>query len=559
MRVGICVVLVLIAAGVPNVAAQQTPDFPASEYLVYRHSSGPIINPTNTAEIKHQHLVQIPGASWIRLYFSDVVLDKASFIRVTSVLDNETQILDQSSLAQWGQTSAYFNGSAVTVELFADAQSRNNRFTVYQVERELPHEELRGGNGQCGICGSIDDRVPSSETWAGRLLPAGCTASVWNQDSCLVSAGHCIGGNMVIQFNVPNSQSNCNIVNPPVADQFPITSFQFSNNGVGNDWAVMTSGTNNLGQKAFDRFGQMRPISLTPPVPLQTAEMYGYGVDLTCTTSQTQQFASGPITQVLSNHFRYNIDLRGGNSGSSLIRNGEIIGIATHCPCSNYATRIDLAAFAAARTATCGAAPDVVPPSPNPMSFSLLPNPAGTSTVVMQAVTATDANTPPVQYQFDEISGETGGTDSGWQASVDYSDIGLLANTIYTYRCAARDNSVPPNQTGWSATLSATTFIETPGGILVGEVTPTTVELTAIGPFSNLTAGSSGLYFDSTTAGGDGGLNVWQQSLGATASGLQANKEYTFTVKARNRNGIETVVGPSVTVRTKRLFLQVPL
>jgi hypothetical protein len=45
-----------------------------------------------------------------------------------------------------------------------------------------------------------------------------------------------------------------------------------------------------------------------------------------------------------------------GNSGSALMKNDEIIGIITHCSfsCENYATRIDLSAFEAARDALCG-------------------------------------------------------------------------------------------------------------------------------------------------------------------------------------------------------------
>ena len=61
----------------------------------------------------------------------------------------------------------------------------------------------------------------------------------------MVSAGHCIGGNMVVQFNVPPSNAGCGTINPPVADQFPITAADFDNNGVGDDWSVLLPGTNN--------------------------------------------------------------------------------------------------------------------------------------------------------------------------------------------------------------------------------------------------------------------------------------------------------------------------
>ena len=47
--------------------------------------------------------------------------------------------------------------------------------------------------------------------------------------------------------------------------------------------------------------------------------------------------------------FRHTVDATYGNSGSSILRNGYILGIATHCPCPNYATRMDHPEFSAAR------------------------------------------------------------------------------------------------------------------------------------------------------------------------------------------------------------------
>ncbi|RIK65747.1 MAG: hypothetical protein DCC65_12130 [Planctomycetota bacterium] len=353
MRHLLAAALVIIIAEA-SALGQQTLDHPLGEYEAYQHDSGLLANRAPLARSLQSHLVFRPGAAWLRLHFRDVQLEKGSRLRLTSRLDGESQILDAANMALWGGTSAYFNGDAVIVEFIADAETEANRFSIFQLERQIADPTPRGSQGQCGICGETDDRVPSSETWAGRLLPAGCTASVWNEDSCLVSAGHCIFGSMVIQFNVPPSQPNCGLSHPPIAEQFPVTAFQSSNSGVGQDWAVMTTGTNNLGQLPFERYGTLRPIATVPPDVAFPAEMYGYGVDDTCTRSQTQQFASGPISNVFSNSFRPSIDLRGGNSGSSLIQNGSIIGIATHCPCPNYATRWDVPAFVNARDSLCG-------------------------------------------------------------------------------------------------------------------------------------------------------------------------------------------------------------
>lgn len=543
-------VFLVLVLPMSRALAQQTLDHPVGSRVPYQHDSGGIANRSNLPGVKYQHIVRVEKSAWLRLHFKDVELEKGSYLRVTSLLDQDVQILDAANLATWSNSTAYLNGDAVSVELIADAKTNRNRFSIFQLEQELrPDVAPRGDNGQCGICGTTDDRVPSSETWACRLLPAGCTASVWNEYSCLVSAGHCVGGGMVVQFNVPDSQNNCAIVNPPVADQFPIVTFDYSNNGVGDDWSVLTPGSNGLGQLPYDRYGTFRPISSDPAMSGQTTEMFGYGVDLTCTRSQTQQYASGPINNVFSNYFRYSVDLRGGNSGSSLIRDGEIIGIATHCPCPNVATRIDLPAFVAARATLCSP-PDIAPPQPDPMTFAAPPSAVNDESVTMTATTATD-QTLPVQYFFQCTSATPGGTNSFWQAGVVYVDTGLLANSSYSYKVAARDGESPiPNQTAFSSEANVTTAIETPQGLATGVVGTDSVQLIALGTFTNLTDGQSGLYFDSLTPGGDTGLNVWVQGTSATAMGLTPDTDYEFVVKARNRDGVETVFCDSISVHT---------
>jgi hypothetical protein len=45
-------------------------------------------------------------------------------------------------------------------------------------------------------------------------------------------------------------------------------------------------------------------------------------------------------------------------------------------------------------------------------------------------MTATTASDPSgVEYNFDETSGNPGGTDSGWQDSTSYADTGLNSGT----------------------------------------------------------------------------------------------------------------------------------
>jgi hypothetical protein len=141
---------------------------------------------------------------------------------------------------------------------------------------------------------------------------------------------------MWVEFNVPPSNGDCSINAPPIEDQFPIVAFIFANEGWGNDWAVMAPGTNNLGQTIFDRYGEFRPIAGTAPSPGDPLALWGFGIDPPqCEESSTQQTSGGSVTSVSSLFLSHDVDATHGCSGAGLIRDGEIVGIATHCPCPN--------------------------------------------------------------------------------------------------------------------------------------------------------------------------------------------------------------------------------
>ena len=373
-----------------------TLDWPVSELRPFHLDSGLKANAGVDPLTAFVQVVTVPDAGWLRLYFGDVVLKAGSSIRVTSLLDGEVQELDAGTLAMWSNSTAYFNGDTVTVELIAGPGTAGNRLTIDQLGVPNDVRQEVGGPGQCGICGA-DDRVPSGDLWTGRLFPAGCTASVYNTFSCMVSAGHCIGGNMVVQFNVPNSQNNCNTVNPPIADQFPIINVVFDNGGPGDDWSVLESGVNNLGERAYDRYGELRPISAVVAPNGAAVKLTGYGVDLTCTLSQTQQVAGGTICAVFSNAYAFNVDLRGGNSGSSLIWNQQIIGIATHCPCCNIATRIGNLDFVTARAEVC----EFDPPGNDECAGAI----ELTETITEFLTFGATTSTPPLPVECDEGGG----------------------------------------------------------------------------------------------------------------------------------------------------------
>jgi hypothetical protein len=115
----------------------------------------------------------------------------------------------------------------------------------------------------------------------------------------------------------------------------------------------------------------------------------------------------------------------------------------------------DLANFTT-QSVTNNSTQDITPPVPSPMTFLVAPFPDTLTSVSMTATTATDATSPPVQYFFDETSGNAGGTDSGWQSSPTYIDTFLTTGTTYTYRVKARDAATGLNETVLSAPSSAT-------------------------------------------------------------------------------------------------------
>ena len=94
----------------------------------------------------------------------------------------------------------------------------------------------------------------------------------------MISAGHAMSADMVVQFNVPGSTPGCALVHPPAAEQFPIVEFLFNSNGPGDDWAVMRAGYNGLGEKPYDRYGVFRPVTLEVAQPGQVIEVTGYGL-----------------------------------------------------------------------------------------------------------------------------------------------------------------------------------------------------------------------------------------------------------------------------------------
>ncbi|OHB47853.1 MAG: hypothetical protein A2Y10_11300 [Planctomycetes bacterium GWF2_41_51] len=165
---------------------------------------------------------------------------------------------------------------------------------------------------------------------------------------------------------------------------------------------------------------------------------------------------------------------------------------------------------------------DTTAPTPNPMSWSVIPNAVNSNMVTMTAIAAIDVS--GIEYYFECVYG--GGHNSGWQDSAIFTDTGLDASTQYGYRVKARDKSPNQNETNWSPISYVITFAPTiispPGaywmldevdGAIANEVTGsaflagtlqgTTMPTWATGRFGNcltFSAGGGKVYVPSSAA-----------------------------------------------------------
>jgi V8-like Glu-specific endopeptidase len=339
-----------LAVLVPCALAQTNPA--PSNKVAIPIDTGYATNPSLETQTVLAFHVYEPGAAWLRLYFSDIELagDPArgtgSILRITSLLDGYYQTLDAISAAQWQNSSAYFNGDLLLVEVIAQPGTGGNRIVLDSADVGLVPA------GADTICGSTDDRVLSSDPRCARVLPIGCTS--WIIDDacgCMLTAGHCSSGTTTIQFNVPLSNPNGSLNNPPPSDQYAVDPASKQSNGgqgVGNDWAYFGCFPNsNTG--LTPRQAQGASFTLAPPPPWNSsleARITGYGTD-SGTSNQVQQTHKGPWLSYTSGSttLSYQADTQGGNSGSPVIQeqSGIGMGIHTHGGCtvsggSNFGT-----------------------------------------------------------------------------------------------------------------------------------------------------------------------------------------------------------------------------
>ncbi len=149
-----------------------------------------------------------------------------------------------------------------------------------------------------------------------------------------------------------------------------------------------------------------------------------------------------------------------------------------------------------------------------------------------------NVNSNPAGTQF-YASDSTG--NSGWSAdAVSWNaSSGHTANTQYTVSAKARNGD---NEETSAVTASAYTSIENPTGATWGTVGTDSIALSGQGTISNLSSGSSGIYFRESVTGTNSGwltTNTW------TRNSLSPNTQYHFYITTKNGDGeANTEQGP---------------
>ncbi|MCC6427784.1 MAG: hypothetical protein IT435_13305 [Phycisphaerales bacterium] len=289
-------------------------------------------------------VVHVTDAPWLRLKFDltqlsgDPANDNAARVKLTSVLDGGVQWLTAESIEQWVNTSAYFNGDTVLVELIASPGTGDNRLVITTVTAGL------NKFGDRTICGSADDRQLSFDDRQGRHS-VGCTSWLINDgNSMFLTAGHCgtSGGN-VMSFKVPLSNPNGSLVNPGPEHQYSTdgASVQFHNNGVGDDYGYFGVNVNsNTGLTPYQAYGMRYVLATTLPNVNQTTRITGYGTTsspVSPTWNQVQKTHTGPFKFKSGSSIGYHVDTTGGNSGSPVFDETQqkAVGVHTHGGCGS--------------------------------------------------------------------------------------------------------------------------------------------------------------------------------------------------------------------------------
>lgn len=309
-------------------------------------------------QVVFTEVVHLPERPWMRLQFEQTQLagsiddGTASFIRLTSLHDGATQVLNEITIEQWRNSSAYFNGDAVLVEVLAFPAERPDDNRVI-ISRVLTGDEF-SEPVELSICDGTDERELSNDPRDARSLPGGCTSWLFDdRHYCLLSAGHCAASTEVVEFNVPLQSAGGGWIFSHPDDQYPVdpASMQTLNQPCGSDWTQFGAFPNsNTGLTMIQAQGGSYTLaSAAPSQQGQSIRIRGYGTTsspVPPSWNRAQKEHTGPYFGVVGTTLHYRADTTGGNSGSAVIdlSTGLAIGIHTCGGChSNGGTNVGTA------------------------------------------------------------------------------------------------------------------------------------------------------------------------------------------------------------------------
>lgn len=332
---------------------------------------------TKVEVVKTLHLVDVPDAPWLQIHFGEYNLGSRSYVTLTALEDGAQQRLDSSTLPEWHNASALFNGGQVEIEVHVAPGEKDIFISVdglvvgerlaVDVGTVTGETDLEGDPGIESLCGS-DNRVASTDSRVGRI--SGCTAWLISNGAVL-TAGHCadydpdrdgpllpdgiLDLSGVMEFNIPLSDADGTLNRSDPDDQYPIDTsdvtwnFDGSGQGLGKDWTVFALNPNsNTGLRAHEVQGFFR-LTRQSPTAGSTIRVTGCGVDDTPSgttggdnaQNRTLQTSTGPYrgeatgdASVDIYHY-YTVDTTGAGSGSPIIweSNGFTLGIHTNGGC----------------------------------------------------------------------------------------------------------------------------------------------------------------------------------------------------------------------------------
>jgi len=363
-------ILALLSLG----AAAQRADLPSMP-IPHPAYSGRYKNDSAAEKLVWMHLIHVPAATWLRVRFSDYALPGGSRVELESYSDGHVQRLGRVSFATWFPGSAYLNGEAVIIRLFAGPKTDGAFVAVAEVDAGLRL-------AQDDICSPKDSRVPTMDPRTARILPAKrllgnpsfvCSGFLATAAGHVITAGHCVAGAGIAEFNVPPSTTNGDIVHPSPDDQFVLLRLLGSEpSGPGCDWAVFEAGPNHKNQTPIMRQGQyFKPGVGLPPVAT-TLRITGHGSAALGPRHFAPKTAVGSflstVTQFCSRPaIRHLVDTSPGDSGSPIIdtTTGDLVGVHVAAGCrstlwnANHGTAITNKLFRSALTS--------VPRPPGPL------------------------------------------------------------------------------------------------------------------------------------------------------------------------------------------------